>query len=558
MKLKQLLSWRFSLIFFHRWLGILVGLMFVAWCISGFVLMYAGIPHINAGERLDRLPPLDLSTANITPQQALDVVGGTPFRLRISMQGERPAYRINTGAVFGTWTVVYADTGAVLETFDRNAALAWIAQRYPEHSATLRYETLLRGPDMFTHSPALQTHMPMHRIALDDASATEYYVSANTGEAVMKTTRGTRILGFLGYNLHTLFFFRQASWWTPLLHWLSWIGLGMTVLGIVLGIWRFSSRPVHIKRGIAYRTPYVGWWKWHHYAGLIFGALMLTWMLSGLISLSVIPGITETPYTPAQLQAGARSVQGFGPPVSYAPLTLVGLRHAADALGSEFEVKELELLYYNEQPYYVAHRPPTPEELNAWHAHSALDFIAQNLDRDHRIIAATDTTAVPFTEFSEGALLLAAATAMPGYQYTELAWLREHDDYYYHTLDSFDIGLPRSVRTLPVLRLKYADPQQTWLYLSPTHGQLIKAETRDRRNRWGYYGLHGLDFAILWGNRPLWDIVVLVLLLGCFAMSITTLVPTYQRLKRHTLRIAGLTRPSATAQKRKPTSRRIV
>ena len=61
MKLKQLLSWRFSLIFFHRWLGILVGLMFVAWCVSGFVLMYAGIPHIHAGERLDRLPPLDLS-----------------------------------------------------------------------------------------------------------------------------------------------------------------------------------------------------------------------------------------------------------------------------------------------------------------------------------------------------------------------------------------------------------------------------------------------------------------------------------------------------------------
>ena len=446
-------------------------------------------------------------------------------------------YRINTGAVFGEWTLVYADTGEVVQPFDREAALAWLAARYPEHAATLRYETLLTGPDMFTHSPALQTHMPMHRIALDDAQATEYYVSAKTGEAVMKTTRSSRVLGFLGYNLHTLFFFRQAPWWTPLLHWLSWIGLAMTLLGIVLGIWRFSAKPVHVKRGIAYRTPYAGWWKWHHYAGLLFGALMLTWLVSGLISMSVIPGITETLYTPAQLQAGARTVQGFGAPVDYRPLTLAGMRHAAAEIGREFPIKELELLYYNGAPYYLAYRTPTADEVNNWHTHSAMDFIAPNLAHEHRLISAIDTAAESFTEFGESELLKAAAVAMPGHDYTELTWLTEYDDYYYHTLDTFDLGLPRTVRTLPVLRLKYADPQQTWLYLTPSHGQMIKAETLDRRNRWGYYGLHGLDFAFLWNARPLWDIVVAFLLLGCFAMSVTTLVPMYERLKRHTLRL---------------------
>ncbi|MGV3593036.1 MAG: hypothetical protein ACO1PZ_15215, partial [Gammaproteobacteria bacterium] len=363
------------------------------------------------------------------------------------------------------------------------------------------------------------------------------YVSAKTGEAVMKTTRSSRVLGFLGYNLHTLFFFRQAAWWTPLLHWLSWIGLAMTLLGIVLGIWRFSAKPVHVKRGIAYRTPYAGWWKWHHYAGLLFGALMLTWLVSGLISMSVIPGITETLYTPAQLQAGARTVQGFGAPVDYRPLTLAGMRHAAAEIGREFPIKELELLYYNGAPYYLAYRTPTADEVNNWHTHSAMDFIAPNLAHEHRLISAIDTAAESFTEFGESELLKAAAVAMPGHDYTELTWLTEYDDYYYHTLDTFDLGLPRTVRTLPVLRLKYDDPQQTWLYLTPSHGQMIKAETLDRRNRWGYYGLHGLDFAFLWNARPLWDIVVAFLLLGCFAMSVTTLVPMYERLKRHTLRL---------------------
>lgn len=537
MKLRQLLSWRFSLIFFHRWLGILVGLMFVAWSVSGIILMYYGIPHISAGERLDRLPALDLSRATVTPLQALEQVEGTPFRLRVSMQGERPVYRINTGNVFGRWTVVYADTGERLEPLDASAALNWMAARYPRFADSLRREAFLAGPDMFTHAPALQTHMPMHRIALGDAAGTEYYVSANTAEAVMKTTRGTRLLGFFGYNLHTLYFFRQASWWTPLLLWLSWIGLAMTLLGLVLGIWRFSRRPVHVKRGVAYRTPYVGWWKWHHYAGLIFGAVMLTWMLSGLVSLSVIPGITETLYTPAQLQAGARTVQGFGPSVDYAPLTLAGMRKAVDEIGETFEVRELELLYYNGKPYYLAYRPPTPGELERWRAGSALEFIAQNLDHEHRLVAANEPAARPFAAFDESELLRAAALAMPGYRPVESAWLREHDDYYYRTLASFDLGLPRTSRSLPVLRLKYDDPAGTWLYLSPSHGQLVKAETRDRRNRWAYYGLHGFDFEFLYGRRPLWDLIVAFLLLGCVAMSTTTLVPMCQRLKRHAARL---------------------
>ena len=41
---------------------IVLGAVFVAWCVSGVVLMYYGVPHLTAAERLVRLPPLDLST----------------------------------------------------------------------------------------------------------------------------------------------------------------------------------------------------------------------------------------------------------------------------------------------------------------------------------------------------------------------------------------------------------------------------------------------------------------------------------------------------------------
>jgi hypothetical protein len=540
MKLKQLLSWRFSLIFFHRWLGIVVGLMFIIWTISGVILMYYGIPHYTAGERLSRLPPLDLSSATITPQQALDTAAlkGKPFRLRISMFDGHPAYRINSGQVFGTWTVVFADSGKIMKGLDATDVIYYLAKLYPEYTETMLYDNYLREPDMFTHSPALQNHMPLHVIDMDNGD--RFYVSEHSGEIVMHTTPLTKVLGVLGYNIHTLYFWRQQAWWTPFLHWISWIGLGMTILGIVLGIWRFSSKPQFIKRGVAYRTPYVGWWKWHHYAGLIFGVMMFTWMVSGLISMSVVPGIDETLYTPDQIKGGARTVQGFGAPVDYAPLTLAGMQNAVATIGKDYPVKELELKVVNGQPYYEAYRAPDGEELIHWVSHSAMDFLTPNLEWEHNFIPATGGEAEPFKDFAEADLLKMAATAMPGQQYTELTWLKEADDYYYHTVDSFDLGLPRTVRSLPVLRLKYNDPEQTWLYLTPSQGQLIKAEVLDRRNRWGYYGLHGFDFAFLYNHRPLWDIVVLILLFGCIAMTLTSLVPAWDRIKKHYFRLLAL------------------
>ena len=67
MRVRKLLDWRKLLIYSHRWLGIVLGIVFMAWCVSGVVLMYYGVPHLTAGERLMRLPPLDLSAIRVTP-----------------------------------------------------------------------------------------------------------------------------------------------------------------------------------------------------------------------------------------------------------------------------------------------------------------------------------------------------------------------------------------------------------------------------------------------------------------------------------------------------------
>src|SRR5688500_4473377 len=106
MNVRKLLDWRKLLIYSHRWLGIAIGLMFVVWFISGLILMYYGMPHLTAGERLMRMSPLDLSKATVTPGQAAAATGLTekkaPTRVRVAMLGDRPIYRFNYGSSFGT------------------------------------------------------------------------------------------------------------------------------------------------------------------------------------------------------------------------------------------------------------------------------------------------------------------------------------------------------------------------------------------------------------------------------------------------------------------------
>jgi len=59
-----------------------------------------------------------------------------------------------------------------------------------------------------------------------------------------------------------------------------------------------------------------------------------------------------------------------------------------------------------------------------------------------------------------------ARAAMPAARVRDAVWLDDYDDYYYKTVSSFDLGLPRLAKPLPVLRVRFDDPSETWLYLT--------------------------------------------------------------------------------------------
>src|SRR5688572_32524509 len=91
------LDWRKALAYTHRWLGIAGCVLFVAWFLSGIVMMYARMPGLANEERLARAQTLDLTTATITAAEAADNFGLTVDRVQVGMLEGRPVYRFGGG-----------------------------------------------------------------------------------------------------------------------------------------------------------------------------------------------------------------------------------------------------------------------------------------------------------------------------------------------------------------------------------------------------------------------------------------------------------------------------
>src|SRR5262245_14244377 len=178
MNARKLLDWRKLLIYSHRWLGIVLGIVFLVWFVSGIFFMYWGMPHLTAEERLMRMQPLDLSNVHITPAEAAGFLHlQSPTRLRVAMLGRRPVYRILSSE---GWTTVYADTGEALPPVNALQATNLLRHFIPEHALTLHYDEYLTDSDQWTLQSVVRDLMPLHRIALNDRSHTYYYVSERT------------------------------------------------------------------------------------------------------------------------------------------------------------------------------------------------------------------------------------------------------------------------------------------------------------------------------------------------------------------------------------------
>jgi len=476
-------TWRRALVWVHRWLGIAGGLLFIAWFASGIVMIYVRMPDVDANDKRAARARLDYSSARVAPVDAIGQLPDRPTDVRLAMLDSRPVYRV---ASRGRITTIFADTGEPLLSLTKAQAVAAAGAFLDRPAGTLHYDAQLIQPDQWTLQ--MRPLLPVHRVLAGDADDTVVYVSDRSGEVEMKTTAPERRWAYAGPVLHWLYFTplrRQAGAWAQTIIWLSVAGCVMCVSGLAWGI------------TVARRSPYAGLMRWHHYAGLIFGATTCTWIFSGLLSMD--PWDWHPPTAPTLEQRDAVA----GGPLRLELLTLEAMRTAVATIASSTEEKEIEVVQFQHQMFLAA---------------------------SDRLVPVRAPHQQALAGFDDRRLTEAAAAALPGAAIADATRLSAYDSYYYDR----DNALP-----LPVVRVRFADPQRTWLYLDPRRGAIVRREERlSRVNRWLYHGLHSLDFPALYARRPLWDVVMIVLCVGGLASAFTALMPALRRLRRLARRAA--------------------
>jgi hypothetical protein len=477
----------------HRYLGLFFCLIFVVWFASGLVMIYAGMPEYSGSERLTRLAPLDAASIRLTPAEAFEraQLGEAPSRIRLSTYRDRPVYRF---LVQGEWVTVFGDDGTVLDPLDADAALSVVRDAFPEQHATAHTVATLDEPDQWSIETSFRTNGPLHLISLGDSADTNVYVASNTGEIVLKTDRASRFWGYAGPVMHW-FYFRplrvQGELWYNLIVYGSLVGCFLCVVGLAIGVYRYSWTR-RTRYGLS-ATPYGGWLRWHHYAGLVFGVITLTWVFSGLLSMEPW-GVSEDA-APRRDQVAA--IRGRGVDVSRFTVTP---QQALSALTSA-RARELELVQFMDAPFYRAQDPS-----------------------GRAVLVTGDGRPTIRDGFTREELQTAAAAAMPDARVQDAVWLTRYDSYYYDRA---------SERPLPVLRVKYDDGDRTWLYLAARDGAVVQRETASGRPvRWLYHGLHSLDFPGLYEAGWLWDAVIVTLCTGGLLLSLTSVAVGWRFLRR--------------------------
>ena len=518
-----------ALMFVHRYLGVAFCLVFVIWFASGIVMVYKRLPEYSAEERLARLPPLDAAAIRLTPAEALEAAGLQDARrvLLTSLQS-RPVYRF---IVDGGTATVFADAGSHVDLVQPEDAVAIAAGAFSESRGTARYLAALEQPDQWTISNRFGATGALHHVALGDPAGTEVYVAEATGEIVMKTDRSSRLWGYAGPVMHWFYFTplraRRGPLWSNLIIYGSVVGCVLCVLGLVIGVYRFSAARRY-KRGTS-MTPYVGWLQWHHYAGLLFGVFTFTWTFSGLLTMTPWNLFAQAGPSPAW----TRAIRGDG--VALDRFTSAPTAALAE-FQKQFQPKEMELLQFMGAPFYAAYQQSDPSA----GPHQDADPYATPGAGLSRVLVTADAAAPRVKDgFTRDELLAAARAAMLGMEPVEAAWLTDVDAYYYQRT-----GASR----LPVLRAKFNDEDETWLYLDARDGSLVQAEVRgSRAERWLNQGLHSLDFPWLYQTPWVWYPLIIGLSLGGLALSLTSVVAGWKFLSAKVSPAAGAVRLSRSA-----------
>jgi hypothetical protein len=540
-----------SLIFVHRWVGIVLCLVFLLWFPSGIGMMYWTFPGVSATDKLDHSPKLDPAKIMLSPTEAAEKVGmqASPTQIRLNSFDGRPVYRIGGGRG-GGGRIVYADTGeeqteVSTEMLDRIAS-SWTGQ--PLAEAT---KISVEEPDQWTVAGQLRNLRPMYKYSWPDGQ--QVYLNGTNGDVVQYTTFGSRVAAHVSAIPHWVYYTpvrKHQSIWINFMVYGSLIGTIGAILGMIGAVWMYSPKLKYRLAGQPTGIPYRGQKRWHWIIGMVFGLATVTWTFSGMMSLGPFPlmqrltGQTprnEPPQQPSQTPAPTQQAAApAATPVAANPGggggRGGGQQGIAGALRGRVRMSDFASVHPRD---LLAKIPDLDVKEVEYTSYVSTPLVSANLGGGKTQLLSRDGTKVD--GFDQKEIIDLVKTTLGEPNIADIAIIDEYDLYY----------LDRTrQRPLPVIRVLMNDEDRTRYYIDPQSARVVTTyNDRNWVNRWLYTGLHSLNFPFLYNHRPLWDIVVIAFMVGGTALCVTSLVLGWRVLGRKLKRIAGPAPDVLTAEK---------
>ena len=241
----------------HRLLGAVMSVFFVAWFLSGIVLIYKPYPKYTQDEALahsaripEALPSTD-SLAAVLRARGLDTLQLSSLSLQGGSYADSRA-RLVLQPEEGERVELAFDGDSLRSLVLDRAYLEDIASRWGQRIE--RIDTI-QELDQWVPFGRLKAELPFYRLLLTGGAGHEVYVSSLTGRVLQESTRVERAWAWAGAIPHWIYFTwirSQQELWRWVIIVLGALGTMMAVTGFYIGISYYRMRGVGLGGGGAH------------------------------------------------------------------------------------------------------------------------------------------------------------------------------------------------------------------------------------------------------------------------------------------------------------------
>jgi hypothetical protein len=468
-----------AIVLLHRWLGIAFCLLFAMWFATGIVMHFVPFPSLTEADRFAGLQQID--AAHLIGAGAAIETGGIAdaVRVRLIQRHDRPVYVISGQSQIKAVSAIDGTDAAITSAeLARSEAEDHARRRGMAGLSALSVD--LVNYDQWIVPNGFDRYRPLFRVTLGDPTGSVVYIASNTGEIVLTTTRSERAWNVVGSVLHWIYptvLRRHWALWDRVVWTLSLLAAIAAMLGAVLGVLRLRVRKGRLG------SPYRGWYALHHVIGLATTVFVLTWIVSGWLSMDHGRLFSRGQLTPTEAVIAAPLLDLTAlSSSSWAPLS-PGLREA-EWFSMNGRVYRRDRIALGRRALFRAGEP-----------------------------APVDQSGVLTAEDIHGMVTrLATGCATPS--------ILPHGDAY---------ASASALSGAPVYRAICGD---VWFDIDSANGMVLQRLDGSRRAyRWVYTALHTLDFPLLL-RHPFVRTVLIVSLCGLgFLFSVTGIVIGWRRLR---------------------------